>query len=162
MSKAFVKRMVLPDAPKPTKSMRVDDPRDKERAMRLMEHHEIDLQRLTPNGKKKTGPQKAWFWDDARVTKLRRMYNEGYPVKEIARECGARNVNACQEKINKEIAAGNLERRNKRLSAEDIRKIVDMRETGMRVQDIAKDLRTTKDSVKGVLYRYYKKQGEGK
>ena len=155
MSKAYVKKMVLPDAPKPTKPMRVDYPREKERALRLMEHHEINL---NPKNKAKPGPQGAWFWDKARLSKLRRMYNEGYPVKEIARECGASSENACQLRINKEIASGVLKPRKRHFSDDEKQKMVEMRKAGMLLQDIAKDFKTSKDNVKQILYRYRKKQ----
>ena len=70
MSVAKVKKMNLPDAPKPTRAMKVVDPREKERQQRLQEAQGkgLNLKLRIDEGKP------LCFWDKARLAKLRRLW----------------------------------------------------------------------------------------
>jgi len=138
-----VKKINLPDAPKPTKAVRSIDPREKERQQRLQEAH-----RRMRDRNDEIRPK--CFWDSARTAKLRRLWNEGYPVKYIARECGSQEKTT-HNKISFEIKAGRLEPRRKGLTAEDIERIYRLRDAGMSIKLIAKDMKRSAVRIKKVL-----------
>ena len=145
MSGAVIKRK-LPDAPKPTRAMKAYDPREKERQQRLQEAcgKGLNMKVRIDEGKP------LCFWDRARVSKLRRLWNEGYPVKYIARECGAQEK-ATQNKITQEISYGRLEPRRKDISTEEVERIYRLRDAGMSIKLIAKDMKRSAVRVKKVL-----------
>ena len=152
MAVARVKKMNLPDAPKPTRATKAYDPREKEREQRLQEAcgKGLNMKVRIDEGKP------LCFWDRARVSKLRRLWNEGYPVKYIARECGAQEK-ATHNKITQEISYGRLEPRRKDLSAEDIERIYRLRDAGMSIKLIAKDMKRSAVRVKKILEERGKK-----
>ena len=143
MSVARLKKMNLPDAPKPTKAVKTVDPREKERQQRLLEA------RGRLNSKNERVKPKV-FWDKARMAKLRRLWIEGYPVKHIARECGA-EVKETQNKITQEILWGRLESRRRDLTADDIERIYRLRDAGMSIKLIAKDMKRSAVRIKKIL-----------
>lgn len=143
MSKATVKKMVLPDAPKPTKPFHYVDPREKERQQRLAEHKSLNL-----NGITKTTP--IFFWDKARQARLRRLWEEGWQVKYIARECGC-TESVCRDRIRYEIKCGRLERRRKEVTEEQIQSIVSRYKAGESLNNIAKEMLMSRYHVTNIL-----------
>lgn len=143
MSVARMKKMNLPDAPKPTKAVKTTDPREMERQQRLLEARG----RLN-NKNDKVKPKD--FWDKARMAKLRRLWIEGWPVKHIARECGAEEK-VTQNRITMEIQYGRLESRRRDLTAEDIERIYRLRDAGMSIKLIAKDMKRSAVRIKKIL-----------
>ena len=153
MSQARVKRINLPDAPKPTKAVRAEDPRDIDRGRRIREMKEINLrneaQRID-NGKH------LCFWDKSRSGKLIRLWNEGCPIKEIARECGA-NPDVTKNRISYEIKCGRIKTRKRTLTDDEREKICKMRDSGMKIQMIAKDMKCSTKTVMNILKEREKK-----
>ena len=150
MPKAFIKRRVLPDAPKPTKPVRALDPRDLVKVERALERREIECKKDKPK-------TRTPYWDAPRVNKLRRLYKEGLPIKEIARQIGC-ELKPCQSRISKELANGDLQPRQKRLNAEQVRAVIDMRRAGMMYKDIAKHFGVTENAVMKIIHRQRKKE----
>lgn len=142
MAKAKIRKMNLPDAPSPTKAVRYKDPREIERAKRIQEHHGINLNQ--------SRSRQLCFWDSARVARLRRMWEEGYPVKYIARECGADLV-VCQNRITYEINCGRLEPRQTRISPEEKERIYRLYDAGVKIPQIAKDMKRSAYRIQKVL-----------
>lgn len=143
MSKATVRKMNLPDAPKPTKPYKYVDPREKERQQRLAEHKSLNL-----NGITKTTP--ICFWDKARQARLRRLWEEGWKVGYIARECGC-TESVCRDRIRYEIKCGRLERRRKEVTEEQIRSIVSRFKAGESLNNIAKEMLLSRYQVTNIL-----------
>lgn len=143
MSKAKVKKMVLPDAPPPTKAYRYVDPREKERQQRLAEHKSLNLIGIT-----KSSP--LCFWDKARQAKLRRLWEKGWNVKYIARECGC-TESVCRDRIRYEIKCGRLERRRKEVTEEQIQSIVSRYKAGESLNNIAKEMILSRYHVTNIL-----------
>lgn len=148
MSKAKVRKINLPDAPKPTKPYHYVDPREKERQQRLAEHKNLNLIGIT-----KSSP--LCFWDKARQARLRRLWEEGWKVGYIARECGC-TESVCRDRIRYEIKCGRLERRRKEVTEEQIRSIVSRYKAGESLNNIAKEMLLSRYHVTNIL----KEQGE--
>lgn len=148
MSGAKLRKMNLPDAPKPTKPFHYVDPREKERQQRLAEHKNLNLIGIT-----KSAP--LCFWDKARQSRLRRLWEEGWQVKYIARECGC-TESVCRDRIRYEIKCGRLERRRKELTEEQIGSIVSRYKAGESLNNIAKEMLLSRYQVTNIL----KEQGE--
>ena len=143
MSGAKVRKMVLPDAPKPTKPFHYVDPRDKERQQRLQEHRDLNLVAI------KEG-KPLCFWDSARKAKLKRLWEEGFNVKTIAREVGC-TESVCRDRIRYEIKCGRLERRRKEVTEEQIQSIVSRYKAGESLNDIAKEMLLSRYHVTNIL-----------
>lgn len=143
MSGAKVKKMNLPDAPKPTKPYKYVDPREKERQQRLAEHKSLNLVGIT-----KSTP--LCFWDKARQARLRRLWEEGWQVKYIARECGC-TESVCRDRIRYEIKCGRLEKRRKEVTEEQIQSIVSRYKAGMSLNNIAKEMLMSRYQVTNIL-----------
>lgn len=143
MSKATVKKMVLPDAPKPTKPFHYVDPREKERQQRLAEHKNLNLIGIT-----KSSP--LCFWDKARQARLRRLWEDGWQVKHIARECGC-TESVCRDRIRYEIKCGRLERRRKEVTDEQIQSIISRYKAGESLNNIAKEMLMSRYQVTNIL-----------
>ena len=135
--------MNLPDAPKPTKPFHYVDPREKERQQRLAEHKNLNLIGIT-----KSAP--LCFWDKARQSRLRRLWEEGWQVKYIARECGC-TESVCRDRIRYEIKCGRLERRRKELTEEQIGSIVSRYKAGESLNNIAKEMLLSRYHVTNIL-----------
>ena len=140
--------MNLPDAPKPTKPYKYVDPREKERQQRLAEHKSLNLVGIT-----KSTP--LCFWDKARQARLRRLWEEGWKVSYIARECGC-TESVCRDRIRYEIKCGRLEHRRKEVTEEQIQSIVSRYKAGMSLNNIAKEMLMSRYQVTTIL----KEQGE--
>lgn len=143
MSGAKVRKMVLPDAPKPTKPFHYVDPRDKERQQRLQEHRDLNLVAI------KEG-KPLCFWDSARKAKLKRLWEEGFNVKTIAREVGC-TESVCRDRIRYEIKCGRLERRRKEVTEEQIQSIVSRYKAGESLNNIAKEMLLSRYHVTNIL-----------
>ena len=143
MSGAKLRKMNLPDAPKPTKPFHYVDPREKERQQRLAEHKNLNLIGIT-----KSAP--LCFWDKARQSRLRRLWEEGWQVKYIARECGC-TESVCRDRIRYEIKCGRLERRRKELTEEQIGSIVSRYKAGESLNNIAKEMLLSRYHVTNIL-----------
>ena len=143
MSGAKVRKMNLPDAPKPTKPYKYVDPREKERQQRLAEHKSLNLVGIT-----KSTP--LCFWDKARQSRLRRLWEEGWKVSHIARECGCTEP-VCRDRIRYEIKCGRLERRRKEVTEEQIQSMVSRYKAGMSLNNIAKEMLLSRYQVTSIL-----------
>jgi len=143
MSGAKVRKMNLPDAPKPTKPYKYVDPREKERQQRLAEHKSLNLVGIT-----KSTP--LCFWDKARQARLRRLWEEGWKVSYIARECGC-TESVCRDRIRYEIKCGRLERRRKEVTEEQIQSMVSRYKAGMSLNNIAKEMLLSRYQVTSIL-----------
>ena len=143
MSEARVKKMVLPDAPKPTKAYRFVDPREKERQQRLAEHRDLNLV-----GIKEGKP--LCFWDSARKAKLKRLWEEGFNVKTIAREVGC-TESVCRDRIRYEIKCKRLEKRRQELTEEQVQSMISRYKAGMSLNMIAKEMMMSRKKVTGIL-----------
>lgn len=139
--------MVLPDAPKPTKAVRAEDPREVDRGRRIREMKEMKL--VSPSQKIDNGKQLC-FWDKARVGKLQRLWNEGCPLKEIARECGA-SPEVAKNRISYEIKCGRINSRKRTLTDDERKTIRKIRKSGVSVQMIAKDFKCSTKTVLNIL-----------
>lgn len=135
--------MNLPDAPKPTKPYKYVDPREKERQQRLAEHKNLNLIGIT-----KSSP--LCFWDKARQARLRRLWEDGWQVKHIARECGC-TESVCRDRIRYEIKCGRLERRRKEVTEEQIQSIVSRYKAGESLNNIAKEMLMSRYQVTNIL-----------
>ena len=135
--------MNLPDAPKPTKPYKYVDPREKERQQRLAEHKSLNLIGIT-----KSSP--LCFWDKARQSRLRRLWEEGWKVSHIARECGC-TESVCRDRIRYEIKCGRLERRRKEVTEEQIQSMVSRYKAGMSLNNIAKEMLLSRYQVTSIL-----------
>jgi len=147
MAVARIRKIHLPDAPEPTRPVKYQDPREKEREQRIKESQGKGLEMLKRNGNER---KPIRFWDEARLAKLRRLWNSGEPSNYIAREVGA-DKKAVQNRITMEIKAGRLESRKRPMTKEEIEKIYRMRDAGMTRKQIAKDLRRSPLTIKKIL-----------
>jgi len=145
MAEARVRKMNLPDAPKPTRSVKYQDPREKEREQRLKEAQGKSLEM-----RKRNEGKPIRFWDEARLAKLRRLWNEGESTNYIAREVGA-DIKAVQNRITVEIRGGRLESRKRPMTEEEVEKIYRMRDAGMSRKQIAKDMRRSPHTIIKIL-----------
>lgn len=143
MSEARVKKMVLPDAPKPTRAYRFVDPREKERQQRLAEHRDLNLV-----GIKEGKP--LCFWDSARKAKLKRLWEEGFNVKTIAREVGC-TESVCRDRIRYEIKCKRLEKRRQELTEEQVQSMISRYKAGMSLNMIAKEMMMSRYHVTNIL-----------
>ena len=143
MSEARVKKMVLPDAPKPTKPFHYVDPRDKERQQRLQEHRDLNLVAI------KEG-KPLCFWDTARKAKLKRLWEEGFNVKTIAREVGC-TESVCRDRIRYEIKCKRLEKRRQELTEEQVQSMISRYKAGMSLNMIAKEMMMSRKKVTYIL-----------
>lgn len=150
MSGAKVRKMNLPDAPKPTKPYKYVDPREKERQQRLAEHKNLNLNLV---GIRDGKP--LCFWDKARQARLRRLWEDGWQVKHIARECGC-TESVCRDRIRYEIKCGRLEKRRQEVTEEQVQSIVSRYKAGMSLNNIAKEMLMSRYQVTNIL----KEQGE--
>ena len=143
---ARVKNMNLPDAPKPTRAMKVVDPREKERQQRLQEAQGkgLNLRLRIDEGKP------LCFWDKARLAKLRRLWEEGFQVPYIARETGC-TPSSCKERIRYEIKQGRLENRRKDATTEQITSIVNRYKAGESINTISKEMKMSRYRVTNIL-----------
>ena len=96
------------------------------------------------------------FWDKSRSGKLIRLWNEGCPIKEIARECGA-NPDVTKNRISYEIKCGRIKTRKRTLTDDEREKICKMRDSGMKIQMIAKDMKCSTKTVMNILKERGKK-----
>ena len=135
--------MVLPDAPPPTKAYKYVDPREKERQQRLAEHKSLNLIGIT-----KSAP--LCFWDKARQAKLKRLWEEGYSVKYIAREVGCAE-SVCRDRIRYEIKCGRVEKRRKELTEEQIQSMINRYKAGMSLTMISKEMMMSRKKVTMIL-----------
>ena len=135
--------MNLPDAPKPTKPFHYVDPRDKERQQRLQEHRDLNLVAI------KEG-KSLCFWDSARKAKLKRLWEEGYSVKYIAREVGCAE-SVCRDRIRYEIKCGRVEKRRKEVTEEQIQSMINRYKAGMSLTMISKEMMMSRKKVTGIL-----------
>jgi hypothetical protein len=145
MAVARVRKMNLPDAPKPTRSVKYQDPRDKEREQRLRE-----AQGKSYEMRKRNEGKPIRFWDEARVAKLRRLWNEGESSNYISREVGA-DIKTVQNRLTVEIRAGRLESRKRPMTDEEVEKIYRLFDAGMTRKQIAKDLRRAPLTIQKIL-----------
>ena len=143
MSGAKIRKMVLPDAPPPTKAYKYVDPREKERQQRLAEHKSLNLIGIT-----KSAP--LCFWDKARQAKLKRLWEEGYSVKYIAREVGCAE-SVCRDRIRYEIKCGRVEKRRKELTEEQIQSMINRYKAGMSLTMISKEMMMSRRKVTNIL-----------
>lgn len=143
MSGAKIRKIVLPDAPPPTKAYKYVNPREKERQQRLAEHKNLNLIGIT-----KSSP--LCFWDKARQARLRRLWEEGWQVKHIARECGC-TESVCRDRIRYEIKCGRLERRRKEVTCEQIQSIISRYKAGESLNNIAKEMLLSRYQVTNIL-----------
>ena len=135
--------MNLPDAPKPTKPFHYVDPRDKERQQRLQEHRDLNLVTI-----RECKP--LCFWDSARKAKLKRLWEEGYSVKYIAREVGCAE-SVCRDRIRYEMKCGRVEKRRKEVTEEQIQSMINRYKAGMSLNMIAKEMMMSRKKVTGIL-----------
>lgn len=142
--------MVLPDAPPPTKAYKYVDPREKERQQRLAEHKSLNLIGIT-----KSAP--LCFWDKARQAKLKRLWEEGYSVKYIAREVGCAE-SVCRDRIRYEIKCGRVEKRRKELTEEQIQSMINRYKAGMSLTMISKEMMMSRKKVTMILQKRGVKQ----
>lgn len=145
MAVARVRKMNLPDAPEPTRSVKYQDPREKEREQRLRE-----AQGKSYEMRKRNEGKPIRFWDEARLAKLRRLWNEGEPSNYIAREVGA-DIKTVQNRLTVEIRAGRLESRKRPMTKEEVEKIYRLFDAGMTRKQIAKDLRRAPLTIQKIL-----------
>lgn len=143
MSGAKIRKIVLPDAPPPTKAYKYVDPREKERQQRLAEHKSLNLIGIT-----KSAP--LCFWDKARQAKLKRLWEEGYSVKYIAREVGCAE-SVCRDRIRYEIKCGRVEKRRKELTEEQIQSMINRYKAGMSLTMISKEMMMSRKKVTMIL-----------
>ena len=143
MSGAKVRKMNLPDAPKPTKPFHYVDPRDKERQQRLQEHRDLNLVAI------KEG-KPLCFWDTARKAKLKRLWEEGFNVKTIAREVGC-TESVCRDRIRYEIKCKRLEKRRQELTEEQVQSMISRYKAGMSLNMIAKEMMMSRKKVTYIL-----------
>lgn len=151
MSQARIRKTNLPDAPKPTRAVRAEDPRDIEKAKRVIEHRELHLQ--------KDREFVVHFWDEARLCKLRRLWNEGYAVSYIARECGC-GEKKCANRLSYEIKVGRIKKRNEYVSEENKAKIYKLYNAGMSSVQLAKEFKIHKNSVSRIVRKMREKEGK--
>lgn len=146
MSVAKIKKMNLPDAPKPTRAVKVVDPREKERQQRLQEAQGkcLNLKLRIDEGKP------LCFWDKARLAKLRRLWEEGFQVAYIARETGC-TPSSCKDRIRYEIKQGRLENRRKDATSEQIQSIINRYQAGESIKLIAKEMKMSRYRVTNIL-----------
>ena len=145
MSGAKVRKMNLPDAPKPTKPYKYVDPREKERQQRLAEHKNLSLNLV---GIRDGKP--LCFWDSARKAKLKRLWEEGYSVKYIAREVGCAE-SVCRDRIRYEIKCGRVEKRRKEVTEEQIQSMINRYKAGMSLTMISKEMMMSRKKVTDIL-----------
>lgn len=150
MPKAKIKKKKLPDAPPPTKPIRVEDPREIERAKRIREGRNINFD--------KNNKTIAPFWDEARLSKMRRMWEEGYLVKDIAREIGCVNEKQCHNRIGWDIREGRLVGRKNNITQDDIDGIEMRYRAGMACKEIAKETKLSMTTVYKVIKRIRRKE----
>lgn len=143
MSGAKVRKMNLPDAPKPTKPFHYVDPRDKERQQRLQEHRDLNLVAIREG-------KPLRFWDSARKAKLKRLWEEGYSVKYIAREVGCAE-SVCRDRIRYEIKCGRVEKRRKEVTEEQIQSMINRYKAGMSLTMISKEMMMSRKKVTDIL-----------
>ena len=146
MSVAKVKKMNLPSAPKPTRAVKVVDPREKERQQRLQEAQGkgLNLKLRIDEGKP------LCFWDKARLAKLRRLWEEGFQIPYIARETGC-TPSSCKDRIRYEIKQGRLQNRRKDATSEQIQSIINRYKAGESIQLIAKEMKMSRYRVTNIL-----------
>ena len=143
MSGAKVRKMNLPDAPKPTKPFHYIDPRDKERQQRLQEHRDLNLVEI------KEG-KPLCFWDTARKAKLKRLWKKGFSVKYIAREVGCAE-SVCRDRIRYEMKCGRVEKRRKEVTEEQIQSMINRYKAGMSLTMISKEMMMSRKKVTDIL-----------
>ena len=143
MSGAKVRKMNLPDAPKPTKPFHYVDPRDKERQQRLQEHRDLNLVAIREG-------KPLYFWDSARKAKLKRLWEEGYSVKYIAREVGCAE-SVCRDRIRYEMKCGRVEKRRKEVTEEQIQSMINRYKAGMSLTMISKEMMMSRKKVTDIL-----------
>lgn len=142
MAKARIKVQNLPDAPKPTKATRAVDPREAERQQRISEHRELHLR--IDQGKV------LCFWDKARQAKLKRLWEEGYTVKFIAREIGC-SPQVCKNRLDYECKNGRIKRRSKMATEEQRKTIVARYLAKETITTIAKEMRMSRNTITKIL-----------
>lgn len=140
--KARIKVKNLPDAPKPTKPTKAKDPREIERQQRISEHREMNLR--IDQGKP------LCFWDRARQSKLRRLWEEGYNVETIAREIGC-SKSVCKNRLDFELKQGRIKKRRKQATPEEVDSIVNRRKAGESYSMIAKEMKMSRYAVTKIL-----------
>ena len=145
MSGAKLRKMNLPDAPKPTKPYKYVDPREKERQQRLAEH-----KNLSPNLVGIRDGKPLCFWDKARKAKLKRLWEEGENVKTIAREVGCAE-SVCRDRIRYEMKCGRVEKRRKEVTEEQIQSMINRYKAGMSLTMISKEMMMSRKKVTDIL-----------
>lgn len=125
--KAKVKKMVLPDAPKPTKPMRVLPP---------WEQHMYESMANSPDAGhfKQKEPYKKWTQEELDI--IEKMWCEGRIAVDIAPKVGG-NIRATQNKITYMISKGLLPKRRNTISEEEYKEIKEEMKT-MTVPDICR------------------------
>lgn len=135
--KATIKRK-LPNSPAPTRASHVDDPREKEYWLSLVEHRErLKNEKKKPSKKEPSKPAgRPTVWTPDKEIKLKRLYKEGKTFKRISQEIalGERTV---IDKVTSLVKSGELERRNAKLTPEQKAKVCELRKHGMFLDDIA-------------------------
>ena len=78
------------------------------------------------------------------------MWEEGWNVKYIARECGC-TESVCRDRIRYEIKCGRLEKRRQETTEEQIQSMISRYEAGMSLNMIAKEMMMSRKKVTMIL-----------
>lgn len=133
MAKARIKVDSLPPAPKPTKPYDGGDPWDHEYRRRGLENRD--------NLPHKDNRGHVPFWDRPRVAKLHRLWNEGYGIKHIMRNVAAPNEEVVIKRLQYDMKEGRIQPRKKTLTDDELAKVKRMKDAGMDLVQIAKEMR---------------------
>lgn len=136
--KATVKKMRLPDAPKPTLPHRTIDPWERKLYEDAVRCPNIDQ---FQNKSQVT-------WTDERTNTMREMWLDGFIAKEIAPFVGG-NIKATTNKLHYMVTKGIIPKRNN--LTDEIRKGVRKdREDGMEIADICRKYIVTQKTVENI------------
>ena len=151
---ARVKRK-LPDAPSPTKPIKVNDFHEIEKSMRMKEHREFRENLRNPSTVERK--EKRPDWDEAKTNKLVKLWRDGMKLNDIAEQVKM-PIEKTRSRVKLLMSKGLIKPRKAHLSEDDKAKVYKLYMAGEKPSEIASDMHVTTSAINKTIRKAKEKE----
>lgn len=152
---AKVKAKRLPDAPNPTKPIKVNDFHEIEKSMRLKEHREFRENLKNPSTVDKE--KRRLEWDEAKTNKLIKLWRDGVKINDISEQVKM-PIEKTRSRVKLLMSKGLIKPRKAHLSEDDKAKVYKLYMAGEKPAEIASDMHVTTSAINKILRKAKEKR----
>lgn len=152
---AKVKAKRLPDAPNPTKPIKVNDFHEIEKSMRMKEHREFRENLKNPSTVDKE--KRRLEWDEAKTNKLIKLWRDGVKINDISEQVKM-PIEKTRSRVKLLMSKGLIKPRKAHLSEDDKAKVYKLYMAGEKPSEIASDMHVTTSAINKILRKAKEKR----